>query len=191
MKALWLFLTFFKIGAFTFGGGYAMISLVRESCLSNGWLTEEGELLNLIAVAESTPGPIAINMATFVGSSQCGIIGSVAATLGVVLPSFVIILLIASLMRHLLKLEGVRAFLGGVRPAVVGMLLATALTMLLKLTLGITGLALTVSPDLGAVCIFVICILIHLLYKKLRGKELSPVILIVASGLLGVLIYGV
>ena len=190
MKLLLLFLTFFKIGAFTFGGGYAMISLVRESCLSNGWLTE-GELLNLIAVSESTPGPIAINMATFVGSSQCGIIGSVFATLGVVLPSFVIILLIASLMRHLLKLEGVRAFLGGVRPAVVGMLLATALTMLLKLTLGITGLALTVSPDLGAVCIFVICILIHLLYKKLRGKELSPVILIVASGLLGVLIYGV
>ena len=79
-----LFLTFLKIGAVSFGGGYGMIALMREDCLRNGWLTEE-ELLNFIGIAESTPGPIAVNMATFVGASQYGILGALCATLGVVL----------------------------------------------------------------------------------------------------------
>ena len=84
-----LFLTFLEIGAVSFGGGYGMISLIREETLSHGWLSEDA-LLNMIAVAESTPGPIAVNMATFVGSSQGGVLGSLLATLGVVLPSFII-----------------------------------------------------------------------------------------------------
>ena len=98
-----LFLTFLKIGAVSFGGGYSMLSLIREDCLSNGWLTED-EIMNFIAVSESTPGPIAINMATFIGSSQAGVLGALLATLGVVLPSFVIILLIAALMTKILQL---------------------------------------------------------------------------------------
>ena len=93
MIYLQLFLTFFEVGLFTFGGGYAMISLIREKALAFGWLSEE-ELLNMIAVSESTPGPIAVNMATFVGSAEGGFLGSLVATLGVVLPSFIIILLI-------------------------------------------------------------------------------------------------
>ena len=92
MIYLQLFLTFLKIGAFTFGGGYAMIPLIRESVLGYGWLSEE-QILNFIAIAESTPGPIAVNMAAFVGASQAGILGALVATLGVVLPSFIIILL--------------------------------------------------------------------------------------------------
>ena len=99
---LLLFLTFLKIGAVSFGGGYGMISLVREEVLQHGWLTEE-QFVNMIAVSESTPGPIAINMATFIGSMQAGIWGSVCATLGVVLPSFIIILLIASVINNFLK----------------------------------------------------------------------------------------
>ncbi|MDO4387133.1 MAG: chromate transporter, partial [Clostridia bacterium] len=92
MIYLRLFLTFLMIGAVSFGGGYGMISLIRETVISNGWLTES-ELINFIAVSESTPGPLAVNMATFIGASQGGILGSLLATLGVVLPSFVIILL--------------------------------------------------------------------------------------------------
>ena len=84
-----LFLTFLKIGAVSFGGGYAMIPLIREECLAYGWLTEEA-MMNFIAVAESTPGPISVNLATFVGASQAGIGGSFVATLGLVLPSFII-----------------------------------------------------------------------------------------------------
>ena len=84
MIYLKLFLTFLEIGMFTFGGGYAMISLIRDKALALGWLTDE-ELLNIIAVSESTPGPIAVNMATFVGSTQGGVLGSIVATFGVVL----------------------------------------------------------------------------------------------------------
>lgn len=95
-----LFLNFFMIGALSFGGGYGMISLVRDTVLSNGWLTES-EFLNFIAVSESTPGSIAVNMATFIGSSQGGILGAFLATLGVVLPSFFIILLITAVLKIL------------------------------------------------------------------------------------------
>ena len=105
-----LFLTFLKIGLFTFGGGYAMIPLITESVLANGWLTE-AELLDFIAVAESTPGPVAINMATFIGASQGGFFGAVLATLGVVLPSFIIILIIAAVVKGLMQFAGVKAFL--------------------------------------------------------------------------------
>ena len=110
MIYLQLFLTFFEIGMFTFGGGFAMISLIREKALALGWLTDE-ELLNIIAVSESTPGPIAVNMATFVGSSEGGLLGSLIATLGVVLPSFIIILIICTLIKSFLKFKAVKAFL--------------------------------------------------------------------------------
>ena len=102
MIYLELFLTFLQIGAVSFGGGYAMISLIREQVLSHNWLSES-DFLNMVAVSESTPGPIAVNMATFIGASQGGLLGSFIATLGVVLPSFIIILLIATLIRNLLK----------------------------------------------------------------------------------------
>jgi len=128
MIYLKLFLIFLKIGFVSFGGGYGMISLIREDCLNYGWLTED-ELLNFIAVAESTPGPIAVNMATFVGSSQGGILGAFLATLGVVLPSFIIILMIVMFLEHILKYAGVKAVLHGIRPAIVGLILATAVIM--------------------------------------------------------------
>ena len=114
MIYLTLFLTFLKIGAVSFGGGYGMISLIREEVLLHGWLTES-EFMNFIAVAESTPGPIAVNMATFIGSSQAGIFGSILSTLGVILPSFIIIFIIASLFQNLLKLAGVKWALNGVK----------------------------------------------------------------------------
>ena len=122
MICLKLFLTFLKIGAVSFGGGYGMISLIRDDCLSNGWLSED-QLLNFIAVAESTPGPIAVNMATFVGSSQAGMLGAFCATLGVVLPAFAIILLSASVFTRLLKYGGVKAVLSGIRPAIVALIM--------------------------------------------------------------------
>ena len=122
-----LFYNFLLIGCLSFGGGYGMISLVRETVLENGWLTET-EFINFIAVSESTPGPLAVNMATFIGSSQGGIPGAILATLGVVLPSFLIILLIASVLTNLMKYKGVNAFLSGVRPCVVAMILATGIT---------------------------------------------------------------
>ena len=110
MIYLHLFLNFLMIGALSFGGGYGMISLVRETVLRHGWLTE-AEFLSFIAVSESPPGPLAVNMAPFIGSSQGGFPGALIATLGVVLPSFFIILLIAAVLKNLMKYAGVEAFL--------------------------------------------------------------------------------
>ena len=185
-----LFLTFFEIGLFTFGGGYAMISLIRDKALAFCWLTEE-ELLNMIAISESTPGPIAVNMATFVGSTQGGVLGSIVATLGVVLPSFIIILLICTVIQNLLKYSGVKAFLTGVRPCVVALILATAITMALSTLLGITDITEGASIDLRAIKIFAILITIALVVKKALKKKPSPILMILISAVLGIIIYSI
>ena len=165
MIYLRLFLNFLMIGALSFGGGYGMVSLVRETVLSNGWLTEN-EFLNFIAVSESTPGPLAVNMATFIGSTQGGILGSFVATLGVVLPSFLIILLVASALKNLMKYAPVNAFLSGVRPCVVAMILATALSMALSTLFGLTDLQAGFAPDLRSITVFAMLGATHLICKK-------------------------
>lgn len=187
MILLKLFLTFLKIGAVSFGGGYGMISMIRDDCLSNNWLTED-ELLNFIAVAESTPGPIAVNMATFVGSSQGGILGALLATLGVVLPSFIIILLIATLLTKILKYAGVKATLSAIRPAIIGMILGVAITMMLSVIIGLTAIGTPISFNLEALIIFGAVAIIATVYSLIRKKSISPILLILISGILGIII---
>lgn len=190
MIYLKLFLTFLEIGAVSFGGGYAMISLIREKVLMHGWLTEE-ELLNMIAVSESTPGPIAVNMATFIGSSKGGVLGALLATLGVVLPSFIIILIISALIRDFLKYKGVQAVLSGVRPCVIGLILATALTLLLSTLFALKNIESTVKADVKGLIIFTIIALIATITKKIRKRPLSPILLILISAGLGIVMYSI
>lgn len=190
MIYLKLFLAFFEIGAFTFGGGYAMISLIRDKALTFHWLTEE-ELLNMIAVSESTPGPIAVNMATFVGSTQAGFLGSLASTLGVVLPSFIIILLISALVGNFLKHQGVQAFLSGVRPCVIALILATAITLGLKTLFGFATVEGGFAPDLKGIIIFAILFLTGFAFKKATKKKPSPILTILISAGLGMLFYSI
>ncbi|MBQ9780675.1 MAG: chromate transporter [Clostridia bacterium] len=190
MIYLELFLTFLQIGAVSFGGGYGMISLIREKVLMHGWLTEE-ELLNMIAVSEATPGPIAVNMATFVGSTQGGILGSFLATLGVVLPSFIIILIIAALIRNFLKYKGVQMFLGGIRPCVVGLILATAITMLMSTLFAFKNIDSTPIPDIKGLIIFAVIALTAVISKKIRKKPTSPILLILISAGLGMALYSI
>lgn len=123
LKRLWLlFLTFFKIGGFTFGGGYAMIPLIQKETVENrGWVTDD-DILEIIAIAESTPGPIAINAATFVGYRTCGIPGAACATFGVVLPSFVIILAISYVLEQFQELKAVKYAFNGIRAGVLALL---------------------------------------------------------------------
>lgn len=190
MIYLELFLTFFKIGLFTIGGGYAMIPLVLESVVSHGWMSEP-DFMNFLAVAESTPGPIAINMATFVGSTQAGILGSALATLGVVLPSFIIILIIAAFVRNLFKYKAVNAVMGGIRPAVVALILGTAATMILGTVLGISDLSSAPAFDFRAPLIFAIIVGVSMLPKLFhKKKKLSPIVLILVSAVLGIVFYG-
>ena len=123
-----LFLGFLKVGCFAFGGAYGAIPLIRDVVLSYGWLNDE-MLTYMIAVSESTPGPIMVNLATYIGSSQAGFLGAVIATLAVVLPSFLIILLVTALLKTALKNKYVQAVLRGLKPCVIGIVLATGIYM--------------------------------------------------------------
>ncbi len=131
-KAFQLFITFFKIGAFTFGGGYAMIPLISKEVVENKkWITDD-DILEIIAIAESTPGPIAINSATFVGYKVCGFWGSFFATLGTVLPSFTIILSISFILKEFQHLRAVEYAFQGIRAGVLALLLKALYTMYKK-----------------------------------------------------------
>ena len=187
MIYLQLFLNFLMIGTVSFGGGYGMISLIRETVISNEWLAES-DFLNMIAVSESTPGPLAINMATFVGSTQGGFFGALAATFGVVLPSFIIISLIALAMKRLMKYGGVQAFLKGIRPCIIAMILATALIMALETLFGFS-VGSGFAPNIKRIAMFAVIAAAAAGYKLLRKKQLSPIILLLFSAVLGVLFY--
>lgn len=185
-----LFITFFKIGLFTFGGGYAMIPLIQQEVLAHGWL-DESMILNMIGISESTPGPIAINMSTFIGSSQAGFLGAVVATIGVVLPSFIIILLVATIFIKVLKNKHVAGALSGVKPVIVGLILASGINILLKTifeNFSISGTSPLVL-DYKALIIVAILSLILICYKVIKKKQFSSIILIIISIILGILIY--
>ena len=188
MIYLRLFLTFLKIGAVAFGGGYAMIPLMRDECLANGWLSD-AELLDFIAVSESTPGPVAVNMATVVGSSQAGILGALLATLGVILPAFIVTVLLVAALGKLLSYRGTRAILSGVRPAVVALILSAAAIMFLSLFVGIGKIGDAANFSLPSVLLFGFLVLVSWLYRRIRGKSISPIFLILLSGVAGVILF--
>ncbi|MBE6765206.1 MAG: chromate transporter [Ruminococcaceae bacterium] len=183
MIYLILFLEFFKIGLFTIGGGFAMIPLIEETVVAHGWLTQ-GEFFDLVGVCESTPGPIAVNMATYIGSQQGGLFGSCAATLGVVLPSFLIILLIASIMKNLTNTKAFKGFMEGVKPVVTALILATGVLFLVK-AVGFAGIG-KFDFDPVAVIIFALVCGIYFVYKAVAKKKISSVALIIISAALGI-----
>ena len=182
-----LFWEFLKIGAVSFGGGYGMIALIREAVLKNNWMSES-EFMAFIAVSESTPGPLAVNMATFVGASQGNFPGAVLATLGVITPAFIIILLITVCMHNLLKYAGVNAFLDGVRPCIAALILETGIAVGLSAFCGIRQV--TDSLDIRYERILIFCILwgMGYLVKKMGKKAPSPVLLIILSACLGIVV---
>ena len=183
MIYLQLFLEFFKIGLFCFGGAFGMIPLIEETVVNRGWLTES-EFFNLIGVCESTPGPIAVNTATYVGSVMGGPLGSIAATLGVVLPSFLIILLIAAVLKNLTDNKYFKGFMRGVNPVVVALILSTGSMLLLK-TIGYAGLQ-KFRVDVVSVVILVLLVGIYFGITYLAKKKLSAVKIILLSAGLGV-----
>ena len=185
MIYLQLFLEFFKIGLFCFGGAFGMIPLIEETVVKHGWLTES-EFFNLIGVCESTPGPIAVNTATYVGSVMGGPLGSIAATLGVVMPSFLIILLIAAVLKNLTDNKYFKGFMRGVKPVVVSLILSTGSLLLLK-TIGYAGLQ-DFSVDWVSVVILVLLVGIYVGSTYLWKKKLSAVKIILLSAGLGVVV---
>ena len=187
MILLDLFLGFLKVGCFAFGGAYGAIPLIRDVVMSYGWLSDE-MLTYMIAVSESTPGPIMVNLATYVGSSEAGFLGAVIATTAVVLPSFLIILLVTALLKTVLKNKYVQAVLRGLKPCVIGIVLATGLYMIFKNCFGtISGL----HMDLRAIAVTVALYGSIFVWNKWKKKKLSPIAVIVVSAMVGIVMYGI
>lgn len=173
-----LFLTFFKIGLFTFGGGYAMLPLIEKEVMNNNWMSIE-DLVNFVAVSESTPGPFAVNISTYVGSVVGGIGGSICATLGVVMPSFIIILLLAKCYQQFKDSKTVKGIMNGLHPAVVG-LIATAVMSIAQSVFDFSSLQNLLSRE-TFVSVVLIGIAIYMIYRKYH-----PIWVICMSAVVGI-----
>ncbi len=180
MIYLVLFLTFFKIGAFTFGGGYAMLPMIQEQVAAHGWLTDE-ELINFIAVSESTPGPFAVNVSTYVGMETAGLLGAICATLGVIMPSFIVILIVAKCFEKFQSNKLVKGCMSGLKPAVVGLIMAAVVSTggTVFFPAGFSAAALTSVPFIASAAIFLIMLVLSL-------KKINPILIIALSAVLGI-----
>ena len=190
MIFLELFLTCFKVGLFTIGGGAAIIPILQQEVVAKGWISME-EVLTYIAISESTPGPIAINMATFVGSSQGGFLGALCATLGMVLPSFIIILVIAKFFSKFSENKYIKTVLVSIRPFVVGMILSAGLYLVIS-AVGIASpeavknIDFTSVSGLLGVILTAILALIMYVYKKIFKKPVPVITFIAISAVVGI-----
>ena len=188
INLLKLFITFFKIGLFTFGGGYAMIPMILEETTKFECVNAD-EVIDFIAISESTPGPFAVNIATFVGYEECGILGSIFATLGVVLPSFIIILLLANIIEKAKNNRFFKSVINTVMPLIIGLILATTLNISLSSLFNISSIkniknefSLNLTTLISLVLIIVIILILYLLKKK----KLAPIYIIVICASLGI-----
>lgn len=179
-----LLLSFFKIGLFSFGGAYGAILLIRDVVIANGWADEE-MFANLVALSETTPGPIMVNIATYVGSGQAGFLGALCATIGVVLPAFFIILLIMMLFQNILKRNGVQAVLEGIKPCFIGVILSTGVSMAISICI-ISDLF---QVDLISCAIFLLLAGAVIFYRIWKKKEFPPVALILLAAVCGGIFY--
>ena len=181
MIYLELLLGFLEVGCFSFGGAYAAIPLIRDVVLKYGWLEEE-TLLYFIGVCESTPGPIMINLATYVGSSQAGIMGSFLATFAVVLPAFLIILGVVAIMDKFMKNPWVKAAMNGLKPGVIGVILATGISLILS------NVVVEKTIEWKALILTVVIAALKIGSQLIWKKKIAPIPLISISAVLGILI---
>ena len=186
MILLELLLGFLFIGCFSFGGAYGAIPLIREIVLFYGWIEEE-KLSYMIAVSESTPGPIIVNLATYIGSTKAGVPGAVIATIAVILPAFLIVIVLTLLLKKLVENGVFQSMLGSLKSCVTGIVLATGAYMILVNCIGSVN---TVSVDYAAIIMTVALGAIYFGSKKIIKNGMSPIILIFIAGITGVFVYG-
>ena len=176
-RAFALFWAMFKIGLFTFGGGYAMVAMFERELVENKKWLKKDEFIDVIAIAESTPGPIAINTATYVGYKQCGVLGSVFATLGVILPSFIIIFLISLFFDRFLQLKWVQFAFKGIQACVVFLILSAGFNMLKAIKKNAINLIVLLST--------IVCLVAFSLF----AISFSSIFYILIGGAIGLIIY--
>ena len=179
LELLW---TFFKIGAFTFGGGYVMVPLIQAEVAAHSWM-DANSLVNFIAISESTPGPLAVNVATYVGAEVAGIPGSICATFGVVFPAFVIVLIVAKCYEKFKTSKIISGCMSGLKPAVVG-LIGTAVVSIGATVFFPDGFHFSIFTDIS----FYISTIIFALALFLALKKKSPILIICISAILGILV---
>lgn len=190
-----LFWIFFRIGLFTIGGGYAMIPMITQEIVDNkGWLTDS-QLLNYIGISESTPGPFAINIATFVGNSQAGILGGVVATFAVVLPSLIIILIFAAIYSRVIKNKYLRGAFDGIKPVVTGLISAAGISIAIKVVFPLMDLKNFSSAGswfnkFDWISLIFVAVAFAVSNIKIKNKKINPVILIIGGGVVGYLVFG-
>lgn len=180
-----LFLGFLKVGCFAFGGAYAAIPLIRDVVLSYGWVTDE-TLTYMIAVSEMTPGPIMVNLATYVGRSQAGFTGAFVATFAVVFPAFLIMLLCMFVFNSLMKNRFFNSVIGTLKPCVTGLILAVGIVMTAEAFFDLKGEG---SFDPKALLITVLLAAAAFLPPVFGKKKISPIMLILVSAVLGVVVF--
>lgn len=186
LDLLW---TFFKIGLFTIGGGQAMIPLIMRDVVAQGWLSENA-LIEFIAISESTPGPFAINIATYTGIETAGILGAICATAGVVLPSLIIIILIVKLFSSFMKKPAVQEVFVGVRASVTGLLASVFLTLVLTLLFGISSIWEISKASVDYIGLGMLAIIFPISFIKIKGRKLPAPVIILLSAVMGILAYG-
>lgn len=193
MIYLELALGFLLVGLFSFGGAYGAIPVISEIVTKFDWMTAD-EFENIIAISESTPGPIMVNSATFIGNQVAsaeygflgGLLGSALATFMVCLPAFIIILLLSMILKNFLKNEYVQALLNGIKPCIIGIIFATGLHMIVQ---NITASGLHITKNWQSLVIMAVVILAMFIYQKIKKKNLSPIMLIAVSAISGMVVY--
>ena len=182
LELLWGFL---KVGLFSFGGAYGAIPVIREVVMDYGWVSEE-KFAYLLAISESTPGPIMVNTATYIGNEVGGIWGSMLATFMVCLPAFIIILLFSMIFKNFLKKPFVAAILDGIKPCIIGIIAATGLHMIIT---NCVANGLSISANWQTLVITALLLVVMLVYKKLRQKSISPIMLIGVAACFGMVFF--
>jgi len=184
-----LFFGFLKVGLFSFGGAYGAIPVIREVVLSNpDWGVTEEKFAYLLAISESTPGPIMVNTATYIGNEVGGIWGSAIATFTVCLPAFIIILVLSMILKNFLKNRYVQAVLDGIKPCIIGIIVATGLHMI---WINMFANGWNLSGNWQSLLITALILAAMFIYQKIKKKALSPILLILVAACLGIIIYGV
>ena len=190
-----LFLGFLEVGLFSFGGAYGAIPVIREVVMQNGWVSEE-KFAYLLAISESTPGPIMVNTATYIGNEVGkeafgiwgGLLGSALATFTVCLPAFIIILVLSMILKNALKNPYVVAVLDGIKPCIIGIIMATGLHMIIE---NCVKNGLSIPKNWQTFVIMALVLTAMFVYKKIKKKAISPILLITVSAISGMIVYGI
>ncbi len=180
-----LIIGFLKVGLFSFGGAYGAIPLIRDVVLHYGWMDEE-TLVNMIAISESTPGPIMVNLATYVGCSKAGVLGGILATLCVVTPAFLFIILLMNFINLVSGKKWMKAAFNWIKPCIIGIILAMGVSMIGKNCLT----PLIDEIDIIPMLLTLVLAMVYFGFRKIYKKKMSPIILILIAAFAGVVVYG-